>query len=430
MTNHETIALLLYRHSQGTLSDEEAEQLEAWKNASQNNAALIEALEDEESLSMKIADFHPENKQQLRDSILTQVMMNEQHKVPVVRTSWWKYAAAAIIILGLGAYLWTTQQQETPAVVKTEVPVQNDVAPGGNKATLTLANGQKIVLDTLENGNVNMGSQQLLVKKDGLLEYSRESSSVIPSENSSVIPSDRSVTPSERSEARNPVFHTLTTPRGGQFQLTLSDGTKAWLNAASSITYPTVFQGKERSVTITGEVYFEVAKDKKKKFIVNVDDRQRVEVLGTHFNINAYKDERSINTTLIEGSIRLTPHPSPLTKNNLGNKRSPVHTSLTLKPGQQGQLDNKRLSLAVHPDVEQAVAWKNGVLNFNNVSLEQAMRQIARWYDVEVVYEKGIPDVKFGGRLGSDLSLSQVTKALEMAGLQFRIEGKKLIVAP
>jgi ferric-dicitrate binding protein FerR (iron transport regulator) len=205
----------------------------------------------------------------------------------------------------------------------------------------------------------------------------------------------------------------MSTPRGGQYQLTLADGSQVWLNAESSITYPTAFNGNDRKVSITGEAYFEVAKDKKKPFRVDIGPAT-IEVLGTHFNMNTYKDEQTNKTTLLEGSVRI----------------KTVHTSLTLRPGQQGQYNPRtnNLSLAVHPDVEQAVAWKNGVFNFNNVKLEEAMRQIARWYDVQVVYEKTIPATTFGGKMGRDLKLSQVLKLLGEMGIQFRIEGKKLIV--
>jgi ferric-dicitrate binding protein FerR (iron transport regulator) len=314
------------------------------------------------------------------------------HRVHFLKRAWWKYAAAILMIFGIGTYLYINQQKEKPSVTQTNpVPVQNDVAPGGNRATLTLADGRKIELDNAQKGQIAKEENATINKTaDGKIVYD----------------------PNEKL-GNKILFNTMSTPRGGQCQLTLPDGSQVWLNAESSITYPTAFNANERKVSITGEAYFEVAKDKKKPFRVDIGPAT-IEVLGTHFNMNTYKDEQTNKTTLLEGSVRI----------------KTVHTSLTLRPGQQGQYNPRtnNLSLAVHPDVEQAVAWKNGVFNFNNVKLEEAMRQIARWYDVQVVYEKTIPATTFGGKMGRDLKLSQVLKLLGEMGIQFRIEGKKLIV--
>jgi ferric-dicitrate binding protein FerR (iron transport regulator) len=228
-------------------------------------------------------------------------------------------------------------------------------------------------------------------------------------------------------------YNTMTTPRGGQYQLTLPDGTQVWLNAESSITYPTAFSERERErrVSITGEAYFEVAKNKTKPFIVSVSSGEGkretenktldIEVLGTHFNVNAYSEEPTKNITLLEGSVRLTSHFSPLTS---------VHTSLTLKPGQQGQYNprNENLSLAVHPDVEQAVAWKNGFFQYNRTPVKNALRQFARWYDVEVVYENDEPAMMLSGKMQRSLNLTQALEIIKTVGIQYRIENRKLII--
>jgi ferric-dicitrate binding protein FerR (iron transport regulator) len=215
------------------------------------------------------------------------------------------------------------------------------------------------------------------------------------------------------------LYNTMTTPKGREYQLVLPDGTTVWLNAASSITYPTAFTGKNRNVAITGEAYFEVVKDQTKPFHVKMNDTE-VEVLGTHFNINAYPDEASINTTLLEGSVRV------IRKNNMA----------MLKPGQQAQVntsspaDAAGITVTSNADLDQVMAWKNGSFQFDGVPLSAAMRQLSRWYDVEVVYEKGVPDIKLGGEMKRDLNLSQVLKGLGKLGVNCKVEGKKLVVAP
>jgi ferric-dicitrate binding protein FerR (iron transport regulator) len=318
------------------------------------------------------------------------------HRVHFLKRAWWKYAAAVIITAIGTAYLWNIQTKEKPSVATTTsnpVPVQNDALPGGNKATLTLADGKKIILDSAAKGEIaQQGNTRVQKTSDGLLLYDQGSAA----SNTSAV-----------------LLNTLVTPRGGQYVLTLPDGSQIWLNAESSITYPAAFTGKTREVSISGEAYFEVAKNKSKPFIVTAGN-QTIEVLGTHFNVNTYKDEQTNNTTLLEGSVRI----------------KTVHTSLTLKPGQQGQLNRRtnNLSLAVHPDLEQVMAWKNGLFNFNNADLQTVMKQLSRWYDVTVVYEGTVPQMKFGGKMQRSLNLSEVTAALSAVGVKFRIEGKKLIV--
>jgi transmembrane sensor len=334
------------------------------------------------------------------------------HRIHFLRTAWFRYAAAVLIIFGIGAYLWNTQKQkEKPVVAQTQNPnpVKNDVAPGGNKATLTLADGTKIILDSASDGIIAKQGNVTIEKNQNKIIYPslREGSGV---------------------GSNNISYNTMTTPRGGQYQLTLPDGSQVWLDAESSIKYPTAFTGKERKVRITGEAYFEVAKNKTKPFIVSVSsgDGKRetesktleIEVLGTHFNVNAYKEEPTKNITLLEGSVRLTSHFSPVT------------SVLTLKPGQQGQLNprNEKLSLAVHPDIEQVMAWKNGLFNFNNVDLQTMMRQLERWYDITVQYQGAIPKMTFKGELDRGLQLSQVLEILKDQEIRYTIQGRTLLI--
>jgi len=210
------------------------------------------------------------------------------------------------------------------------------------------------------------------------------------------------------------LINTVTTQRKEQYHLTLADGTNVWLNAASSIKYPTAFTGNERRVEITGEAYFEVAHNKDKPFLVTTNG-QTVEVLGTHFNINAYDDEIGVKTTLLEGSVKV-------------NKNG---KTAMIKPGQQAiVLDNEQSIEIKEADTEQAIAWKNGFFDFKDANIQDIMRQLSRWYDVDVRYDGKIPTRDFSGEMERSLNASQVLKLLTYSGIHFRIEGKTIIVTP
>jgi transmembrane sensor len=315
------------------------------------------------------------------------------HRVHFLRK--WGWAAAAVVIgLGIGVYLWNSGMKTTelPVVVKPVV-----IPPGKNGAVLTLADGKQVVLDSLGNGVVadQNGTQVLL--KEGTLAY-------------------------ESTAAKGEVaYNTMTTPKGRQFKITLPDGTGVWLNAASSISYPTVFTGNERKVTVTGEVYFEVVKNPRMPFKVSVNNRAEIEVLGTHFNVNAYSNEPAVKTTLLEGSVKVVKRETANGKEN----------AIILKPGQQAALEpHSPLTIDHSPDLEQVMAWKNGLFNFEGASFKEIMQQLERWYDIEVVYEKGIPDIEFEGKMTRDVPLNDLLKMLERSDIHFRIEGRKLIVRP
>jgi ferric-dicitrate binding protein FerR (iron transport regulator) len=216
-------------------------------------------------------------------------------------------------------------------------------------------------------------------------------------------------------------MNTMHVPKGGQYQLTLPDGTKVWLNAASSITYPTAFSGSQRSVTISGEAYFEVAKKVNSPFHVKVGDREEVQVLGTSFNVNAYEDESDIRTTLLDGKIRIEQQ----------------QRSVVLAPGQQARLraglpataSGPAIKVIGHADIDKVMAWKNGYFNFEDMQFGEAMRQLARWYDIDVVYENGIPDIPLGGETSRNLKLSDLLKGLAGAGVKYKLEqGRRLII--
>jgi hypothetical protein len=304
--------------------------------------------------------------------------------------------AAAILIIILGAgYLLISRKSSQPIASQNNTSRQIDIAPGKEGAILTLDDHRTIVLDSLGNGVVADQNGTKVVLENGQLIYAKNGSG-------------------ETAIA----YNTLTTPKGRQFQLILPDGSKVWMNAASSLRYPIAFTGDERRVEVTGEVYFEVAKNPKMPFRVKVNNETEVEVLGTHFNINAYTNEATINTSLLEGSVRIT---------NGVDK-------VILKPGQQGQVKNNSarspITIVPNVDMDQVMAWKNGVFDFDDASLEEVMRQLERWYDIEVVYEKGVPPLEFVGKMGRDLSLPEVLRGLEMSEVHFTIDGRRLIVKP
>ena len=302
-------------------------------------------------------------------------------------------AASILGILVLSGFLLFNRSGET-SFVKGKVNnkrFKNDVSPGGNKAILTLADGSTIVLDEAQNGELAQQGNSKIIKLDGKLSYDPVN--------------------------KNPkevVYNTISTPNGGQYQLELADGSLVWLNATSSIRFPTTFIGKERRIEITGEAYFEIAKNREMPFIVAVNGAE-VQVLGTHFNINAYNDEDNVRTTLLEGSVKFVSGDN----------------SNILKPGQQFQLaKNGAFNVANDVNVDEVVAWKNGLFAFENATIEKVMRQFSRWYDVEIEY-RGKTDDLFIAEMRRNIKLSDALKALELTGkVKFDIEGKKIIVMP
>jgi transmembrane sensor len=390
------IAELLILQKERPLTPQEQLILDQWVMENPDNASLVRQVQDEKWLESEIVSFSRydvEKSRKILESRLT--ITRPVHRVHFLKTAWIRYAAAIIILFGIGALIYLTNQKEKPSVTQTNPnPVQNDVTPGGNKATLTLADGSKIILDSAKSGQLAREANATITKtSDGKIVYNADEKL-----------GDRIL------------MNTMSTPRGGQYQLALPDGSQVWLNAESSITYPTAFASNERKISVTGEAYFEIAKDKTKPFRVDIGNAT-IEVLGTHFNVNAYKEEPTKNITLLEGSVKISLEKS-------------VHTSIILKPGQQGQLnpDQQKLSLAANPDVEQVMAWRNGLFNFNSRSFADVMQLLGRWYDVEIVYEGKIPDTPIRGEMGRDLNLSQVLNALKVMGVNYVIEGKKLIV--
>lgn len=332
--------------------------------------------------------------QQLRRAIDQRI--NQQQPI-VRRLSWRTWSVAAAILILLAAVVYRNflsnsgTRPEQPQLVQKKKSIP-DIAPGGNKASLTLDDGSVIFLDERANGEIGTQGGSAVVKADGKVNY-------LPG----------------KLPAGKPAFNTISTPRGGQYQVSLPDGTQVWLNAASSLRYPTAFTGKTRQVTVTGEAYFEVAKNAAMPFIVDVHGDE-IQVLGTHFNVMAYADEAAVKTTLLEGAVRF------------------VHASktATLQPGQQSQLlQNGEIKLLENVDTDNEIAWKNGMFFFEKADIETVMRQLSRWYDVDVEYHNIKSKEQFFVDIPRKTNLSEVLKALELAGgASFQIEGKKIIVSP
>jgi ferric-dicitrate binding protein FerR (iron transport regulator) len=317
----------------------------------------------------------------------------ETPDISVIRHSfrWWRTAAAVLFVLVAGGGTWLAlhHKPEPPA----QSTVAHDHAPGGNKATLTLSDGRKITLDSASTGVVaQQGNASIQKLAGGRLAYQ-----------------------SGVAATNTVVFNTLVTPRGGQYQLTLPDGTRVWLNAASSITYPTAFVGKERVVSMTGEAYFEVARDDDQPFRVKVG-QEEVEDIGTAFDINAYPDERIVAATLVEGKVRVT---------------SGAHGML-LQPGQQALADSLgRLQLKADADVEKIIAWKEGKFIFDHDDLPTIMRQLGRWYDLDVRYTGKPPAGHYSGIIGRNRSLVEVLHRLRATeSIQFNLQDKTITIEP
>ena len=338
--------------------------------------------------------------------------------IPYIVKVWMQYAAAAVffIFLATGTYYLFLKKDTTKYLAQKETTQANDIPHGSNKAVLILEDGGQIFLDTASAGIITRQSGARVIKSgEGKIEYQADN---------------------KKSDKTD--YNTISTPVAGQYQLTLSDGTKVWLNAASSVRFPTTFTGKERKVFITGEVYFEVnpqysqvsarkSRQNNNPFIVDVAGKGSVEVLGTHFNINSYNDEGSIKTTLLEGSVKFTPNFNPAAKNI--HDKLEVQKSVLIKPGQQVQLDlDGQVLINNDVNLEKVVAWKNGYFLFSSSSLNEVMNQLARWYDVEVVFEGKTNNRKFVGKIQRDLNLSEVLQILGKNNIHFKIEGRKLYV--
>lgn len=383
---------------------DECEQLNSWFEAG--------LLDGEELVFTKEPEDVEAVKSRLFNAINNKLAFEPEEIVLRKRKLWPYMSAAAVVLMICGfSFLYFSQYRK----LKVDDVYAQEVNPGGNKAILTLSNGKVINLSDANDGKLVEAAGLTVTKtKDGQLIYDMHGTG----------------TAKEGHEKEAAIsYNTISTPRGGQYQLILPDGTRIWLNAASTLKFPTSFASlSSRDVELSGEAYFEVKEDKTKPFRVinnHIGGRnQLIEVLGTHFNVNAYSDEHTTKTTLLEGRLRVTQGDLNIIKSK------PSAKGLILNPGQQSVLDKAQLTKTELTDVEESIAWKNGYFQFNHVKLEAIMRQISRWYDVTIRYEGAVPQLEFGGQIQRNLTLNQVLKLLNKSEVHFRIEGKEVIVMP
>jgi ferric-dicitrate binding protein FerR (iron transport regulator) len=299
--------------------------------------------------------------------------------------------AAAILLVVSTTLVVIYRNGKQEVAIGPQVNPEKNILPGGDKAVLTLADGSKIVLDTAANGTLAQQGGSKVIKIGGQISYEGQQN------------------------AGQVLYNTISTPKGGQYQLELPDGSKVWLNASSSLRFPTAFVGKERDVELSGEGYFDISHNAKLPFHVRVNDLD-VQVLGTQFNVNAYNDEPTLKTTLINGSVMVS--------------SQTLKKFTVLKPGQQGVLNKSELLVNKDVDIDEVVAWKNGQFMFTSTRLDQIMKQISRWYDVEVEFQGHNQDRVFSGIVGRGSNISDVLDIMKRAGIKFQIQGRKITVLP
>jgi ferric-dicitrate binding protein FerR (iron transport regulator) len=375
--NENEILALLKKYQEDTLSNSDKDKLDAWYLQKAANSKL------------QLNEYELEDNYEY---LKARLPLKQETKVIRI---WPRVAVAASIALLLGTGIFYFTKPQDKVIQVAEKP--QDIAPGGNRGILTLSNGKQIVLsDISAKDTIAKEGEEVTIKMNakGVVTYI--------------------INPDVASKENQNSFNTLSTPTGGQYNIVLADGTKVYLNAVSSIKYPTQFNSDQRIVELEGEAYFEVAKNKNKPFIVKSGD-QSIEVLGTHFNVHAYNNESVLKTTLLEGSVAVT----------YKNQKS------ILKPGQQSNVSDKYNTIKIKEvDTEATIAWKNGRFKFDNADLKTVMRQLERWYGVKVEYQGDVSDVRFNGGTFMNKNLSEVLKVLELSNIKFKVEGKTITVYP
>lgn len=397
------ISALIKKSWSGKLTETEKDVLDAWIDKSEANKHLFET--EREKLQRDVSSLEKYDTKGAIDRIFARVEKRTEYSpdIKVLKSQkkvWWAAAATVIIVLSAIAFFQPGKvnklaDQHLPEIINDSM----QIVPGGNNAILTLSDGSHLVLDAAADGFISdQGNTKIVKLESGKIAYTAQAN-----------------------KERNHAINKISTPSGGQYQVILSDGTAVWLNAGSSISFPTEFENDSRQVEVSGEVYFEVAtavnNNRKTPFVVKIVSSSKgsvgeVQVLGTHFNINAYDDEAEVKTTLLEGAVRCI--------KGEDNK--------LLKPGQQGRISNKGISIKTNIDTETIVAWKNGTFFFDAENIQSIMRQISRWYNVEVEYKGRISNELFSGIVSRSGKLEQVLKILEAGGVKFTIEGRKIIV--
>lgn len=379
------LAYLLAGFVRETLTPEEREELEEWVSESDENLELFKELTNEKNIEIGLRSLKEGDSISAYERIHYKIPFRDKKKV---RKLWAYLAAASIIILIATVYFFAFNKKNEAIATPTAL---HDIPAGTDKAVLTLSNGKTIFLQDRGNGNI--------INENGINVMKVDSGQIAYSGNNTETGAE---------------YNTLTTPKGGQFQITLSDGTKVWLNAASSLHYPVAFSGKERSVEVEGEAYFEVKHDPDHPFHVQ-SRNQAITVLGTRFNVNAYSEESAITTTLLEGKIEL----------------STKTAKQILSPGDQFYTDlSDKIIRNMMPDIEGATAWKDGWFHFKDQSITDILKQVGRWYNADVIYQGQITG-HFDADIPRKVSVSQLLKALEGTGkVHFTVEGKTIKVYP
>ncbi|HUC82980.1 MAG TPA: FecR domain-containing protein [Flavisolibacter sp.] len=384
------IAYLIAGFIRKTLTEEEHDELDAWVVESDENMKLFEDLTDEDHLEANL-DW--------MDSVQTEKRLAQtlakMPKQPVQerkRQSWWPYLAAASVILLIGGFFFWRSEKNLNVDDPKTIAVTTDVAPGGSKAVLILGDGRVISLDSAKAGSIGKDGETLINKTaEGSLVYEAGTLTAL-----------------------SVAINTLQTPRGGQYAIQLPDGSKVWLNAESTLTFPVAFTGRSREVELTGEAYFEIANNSSQPFFVFLPDSGQVEVVGTQFNVNSYSDETVQTVTLREGSVLVK------------SRRYSKH----IKPGQQLQISKGTISFVSNANPEAALGWKDGSFVFYDDGIEEIMRQLQRWYDVEVVFKTKTSE-HFNTTISRKEPLSKVLRVLELTGkIHFKLENKTVYVLP
>jgi transmembrane sensor len=397
----ERLQTLLEKYLSNTASAEEEAELTQWYHSS--NEQPVEWLVSHEG--------EP-------DEIKARMLGKLQHtihapsnirKIPFYRKRSWQVAASFLLLVIAVAWFvlnkHSTHPTAAPAIATTN---PDSILPGDNKATLTLADGTTIILDTAGNTTLaQQGSTQIIKLNNGQLAYKDAAA---------------------QNAGATDVYNIIRTPPGGQYQVILPDGTHAWLNAASVLRFPIAFTGKERKVQLSGEAYFEVAKNTEMPFrVITTDSHNRelgvVEVLGTTFNVNAYDNEPAVKTTLVEGKVKVS-------ATALTGDQQPVILSQGMQSSFTPDADGAGKIQVKQVDTDDVIAWKNGLFNFNNADIKTVMRQLARWYNVEVIYEGNLPNEKFEGEISRKSTLAEVFSILELSAVHFKVEGRKVTVMP
>jgi len=386
MEGKEFYQFLLERYVEGIASEEEIKELFAELERRRDDTEWEDFI-GQIILNTKMDERYDET---YWHPAIQGILAARNAEAPVRKMTWkrWMAAAAILLVFGTAVTFYFLSPKVHKEVSPSVVHTTKEITPGRQGAILTLADNSQVLLDTVKNGVVvalQGGTKARVV--NGNLIYDSKGAKV--------------------------VYNTITTPNGRQYQLTLPDGTNVWLNSGSSIRYPTAFLGAERSVIITGEAYLEVTKNAKMPFRVNLDNKTEIQVLGTRFNVNAYHDESAIKTTLLEGSV---------------NVKANGMTKI-LMPGQQAQISGKEMLHVVNANVSQVVAWKNGLFDFTGKDVKSVLREIARWYDLDLVYESEPANREIVGKMQMSLSLSLVMETLKDLDINYTIQGRKLIIS-